>query len=46
MATAHVSEAFYTLDDLLEAAVLSALLELETGAEGRAASRSSTFSSF
>ncbi len=35
MATAHASEAFYALDDPLEAAVLGVLLELEKGG-GRA----------
>ena len=36
MAMAHASEAFYALDDPLEAAILAALLELGKGAEGRA----------
>lgn len=36
MAMAHASEAFYALDDPLEAAVLAVLLELEKGAKSRA----------
>ena len=37
MAMAHASEAFFALDDPLEAAVLSVLLELGKGVEGHAA---------
>ncbi|KAF5031414.1 hypothetical protein DSECCO2_628000 [anaerobic digester metagenome] len=36
MVTAHASEAFYALDDTLEAAVVAVLLELEKEGEGRA----------